>query len=70
MDSGCFRRLAATNTDRLLKILSQSRFRDNPGSCLEDVLAHVSAYAAETEQADDRTQLVIRYNGDRGAQVT
>ena len=48
--------------DRLLSFISFGHFEDDdPKAILSSVSARVSAYAVGTEQADDRTQLVIRY---------
>ncbi len=49
--------------NRLLSFLSFGRFYEDPGAILPAVSARVSAFAANTAQADDRTQLVIRYRG-------
>ena len=49
--------------ERLLALLSESRFRDKPEDILPNVLTKVADYAANTEQTDDRTQLVIQYRG-------
>ena len=48
--------------DRLLAFVSE-HFHDDPKAILSSVSAQVSAFAANTPQADDRTQLVIRYRG-------
>ena len=48
---------------RLLKVLHGYTYRQE--QLLQAVLADVRAYAAGTEQADDCTQLVIRYRGGR-----
>ena len=50
---------------RLLKILSGPKRRQK--ELLDAVIADVRAYAADTEQADDCTQLVIRYRGEPDA---
>ena len=47
---------------RLLKVLSRSPYRRD--AVLKEVLADVRRYAAGAEQADDCTQLVIRYRGE------
>ncbi len=49
--------------DRLLGILSDERLQADPQAIPAAVSGSVSAFAAGTEQADDRTQLVIRYRG-------
>ena len=49
--------------ERLLSILSSGRFQDDPKGILSAVSEHVAAFAGSSEQADDRTQLVIRYRG-------
>ena len=49
--------------ERLLSILSSGRLQDDPQAIPAAVSGSVSAFAAGTEQADDRTQLVIRYHG-------
>ncbi len=51
--------------DRLLKVLSGPERRQK--DLLDAVIADVRAYAADTEQADDCTQLVIRYRGEPDA---
>ncbi len=49
--------------ERLLALLSDARFRSRPSDALQAVLAAVKAHASGVEQADDCTQLVIRYRG-------
>ena len=49
--------------ERLLSFLSFGRFYGEPKKILSSVSARVAAYAADTAQTDDRTQLVIRYRG-------
>jgi hypothetical protein len=49
--------------DRLLSFLSFGRFYEEPETILSSVSARVSAFAANTAQADDQTQLVIHYHG-------
>ena len=49
--------------ERLLSFLSFGRFYDDPERILPSVSTRVSLFAADTAQADDRTQLVIRYRG-------
>ena len=51
--------------DRLLKVLSGPERRQK--YLLDAVIADVREYAAGTEQADDCTQLVIRYRGEPDA---
>ena len=48
---------------RLLAILSSRLLLEQPQAIPAAVSTSVSAFAAGTEQVDDRTQLVIRYNG-------
>ena len=48
--------------NRLLKVLSGSGRRQK--DLLDAVIADVREYAGDTEQADDRTQLAIRYRGE------
>ena len=50
--------------ERLLSFISGGHFRDEPNAILSSVSERISAFAAGTEQADDRTQLVIRYRGN------
>ena len=49
--------------ERLLAAISKTGAGSDLAKLLQSVLAHVSAYAAGADQADDRTQLVIRYSG-------
>ena len=49
--------------NRLLAILSSKLLLEQPQAIPAAVSMSVSAFAAGTEQVDDRTQLVIRYNG-------
>ena len=49
--------------ERLLSILSSERLQNDPQAIPSAVSGSVSAFAAGTEQADDRTQLVVRYLG-------
>jgi len=49
--------------DRLLKFLSEENVSVRPNECLAHVLARITNFAGEREQADDITQLIIRYNG-------
>ena len=49
--------------DRLLSFLSFGRFYEDPETILSSVSARISTFAANTAQADDQTQLVIRYRG-------
>ncbi len=48
---------------RLQAILAEDFVAERPGECLDAVFARVTAHAAGKEQADDCTQLLIRYNG-------
>ena len=50
--------------ERLISFISGGHFRDEPNAILSSVSERISAFAAGTEQADDRTQLVIRYRGN------
>ncbi len=49
--------------ERLMAVLSEDKIVDSPDTCLKSVLSRVVAHAAGTDQADDCTQLIIRYNG-------
>ena len=49
--------------NRLLAILSSKWLLEEPKAIPTAVSTSVSAFAAGTEQVDDRTQLVVRYNG-------
>ena len=49
--------------ERLRRILVEDGGADHPGDCLDAVFARVTAHAAGREQADDCTQLLIRFNG-------
>ena len=49
--------------DRLLATLSKTGTGGDLSKLLQAVLARVSSHAAGVEQADDCTQLVIRYRG-------
>ena len=49
--------------ERLLAAISKTGAGSDLAKLLQSVLAHVSAYAAGADQADDCTQLVIRYSG-------
>jgi serine phosphatase RsbU (regulator of sigma subunit) len=48
--------------ERLMSIFETQSFKDD-SECIGAVLDSVSAHAGDVEQSDDRTQLVIRYNG-------
>ena len=50
--------------DRLLSLISFGHFQAEPQKILASVSSRISAFAANTPQADDRTQLVICYRGD------
>ena len=50
-------------TERLLATISKTGAGGDLAKLLQSVLARVSAYAAGADQADDCTQLVIRYRG-------
>ena len=49
--------------ERLLSLISFGHFQGNIQKILSSVSARISSFAANTEQADDRTQLVICYHG-------
>ena len=49
--------------ERLLATISKTGAGGDLAKLLQSVLARVSAYAAGADQADDCTQLVIRYRG-------
>ncbi len=49
--------------ERLLKVFADGKFAEHPGSALSVVLARVTAHAGGVEQSDDRTQLVVKFNG-------
>jgi len=59
---------------RLLALISDERFQSEPQKILAAVSSRIAAFAANTEQADDRTQLIIRYlphpHGDILPQLT
>ena len=50
--------------ERLLSFISFGHFQSETQKILSKVSAQVSAFAANMEQADDRTQLVICYRGN------
>ena len=50
--------------ERLLAAISKMGAGRDLAKLLQSVLAHVSAHAAGADQADDCTQLVIRYSGN------
>ena len=49
--------------NRLLALFAGRRFLDAPGDCPDAVMAQVAAHAGPVGQADDCTQLVLRYRG-------
>ena len=50
--------------ERLLSFISFGHFQSETQKILSKVSSRISAFAANTEQADDRTQLVICYRGN------
>ena len=50
--------------ERLLSFISFGHFQSETQKILSKVSAQVSAFAANMEQADDRTQLVVFYHGN------
>ena len=50
--------------ERLLSFVSRGHVQNETQKLLQAVSAQISAFAAGTEQADDRTQLVVRYRGN------
>ena len=49
--------------ERLRSLLAGGDFLKRPEACTGAVLDRIAAYAADTEQSDDRTQLLLRWRG-------
>ena len=48
--------------DRLLKIIEDMRYMDNPETVVDSVLNDVKSHAGDAEQSDDITMLYVKYN--------